>query len=427
MNLIRREESFSIYPFHETGETLRISVPYGKELIWADIPESRLMGVFEINEPEVTGDVVEEALRNPIGRKLEDYDARRVLIAVNDATRLTPTPMILDRVLRRVRGEVRVIVATGSHRAPTEEEYRDIILGHHYDSLRGRTIAHDAKRSEFLDLGETSRGTPILVNKEVFESDLLITISSVEPHYFAGYSGGRKMFAPGLCMYETIEKNHRMALLPEAALGKLDGNPVHEDLEEIAKAIAERVPIFSVNTAISGGSEVWAARAGDPFESFYSIVREVERYYSIYLPREAEIVVAVAPGQMGIDLYQSQKALEAAKLVTKSGGIIILVAPCWDGIGPRNFYDLLTSGTREEVKRRIWDYKLGYHKAAKFLDVLERFDVYAVTDLDEEVLRRIGIRPFRSLQEALNEALSNVSGEVAVLPEASVCIPRLKG
>ncbi|MEM0191802.1 MAG: nickel-dependent lactate racemase [Candidatus Korarchaeum sp.] len=407
---------------------MRMSVLYGSERIWFELPDDRYIGSFSVKEPggidEAT--VVERSLENPIGPKLEDLDARKVLISVNDATRLIPTPRLLDHILRRVRAELRIMVATGSHRAPTEEEYRDSILGHHYDSLRRMTVAHDAKKSDFVDLGTTSRGTPILVNRELFEHDLVITLSSVEPHYFAGYSGGRKMIAPGLCMYETIERNHKLALLPEAALGKLKGNPVHEDLEEIAKAVAKEVRIFSVNTAISGEGRVWAAESGDLFDSFYAIIRRVEENYLVSLPEEPEVVVAVAPKQMGIDLYQAQKAIEAAKLVTRKGGVIILVAPCWDGIGPRNFYDLLTSGPIEEVRRKIWEgYKLGYHKAAKLIEALENYRILAVTGLEDDVLRRIGIEPFRSVQEAVDEALSSVKGGVAVLPEASVCVPRV--
>lgn len=408
---------------------LRVNVLYGSEPISIDIPDSRFMGIFGVKEPLGIDEdmVIEDSLNNPIGRRLEDYDVKSVLISVNDHTRLTPTPKLLDHVLKRFSAErFKIIVATGSHRAPTEEEYRNMILGHHYDRLRGLTVAHDCRNDSFVNLGVTSRGTPILVNGEVFQHDLMITISSVEPHYFAGYSGGRKMFAPGLCMYDTIERNHRLALMPEAALGRLKGNPVHEDLEEIAKAVARRVKIFSLNVAINGEGKIWAARAGDPFESFYSIVKDVEAYYLVELPREAGITIAVAPRNMGVDLYQAQKAVEAAKLVTRIGGVIILVAPCWDGIGPRNFYDLLASGDREEVIGRVWtNYKLGYHKAAKLLDAIEKFNIYAVTSLSEDVLIKIGIKPFKSLREALDEALSSVDGEVAVLPEASICIPRV--
>ncbi len=410
---------------------VRVEVLYGDRPVSLSIPDDRLMGVYRIKAPpRVDVDrLLEEALDRPVAsERLEDMEARRTLIVVNDAARLTPTPRMLDHVLERLRGEVRIIVATGTHRAPTEEEYRELILGHHYGRLRSLTIHHDAKASEFVDLGRTSRGTPVRINAEVLRSDLVVTLGSVEPHYFAGYTGGRKSIAPGLCAYDCVEANHRMALLPDAALGRLTGNPLHEDLEEVVRRVMERggVRIFSLNVAITGEGRAWASRAGDIFESFYSLVREVEGRYSVRLPERADVVVAVAPGEMGIDLYQAHKALEAAKPLVRDGGVVILVAPCWDGIGPRNFYDLLVDRSPEEVRELVHrNYRLGYHKSAKIVELLERAEVYAVTELEPELLRRIGFRPFSDPQEALDEALRRVDGKVAVLPEASLIVPKL--
>jgi len=408
----------------------RVRVLYGDRPIHLEVPEENLLGVYGIEAPpQVDVDaMLEEALDDPIGSdRLEETRASKVLIVVNDSARLTPTPKMLDHILPRVKGDVRIIVATGTHRPPTEEEYRTLILGHHYDRLRGVTTHHDSRGSEFTDLGRTARGTPALINSEVFRSDLVVTLGSVEPHYFAGYTGGRKSIAPGLCAYECVEANHRMALLPEAALGRLRGNPLHEDLEEVVRRVAERVKIFSLNVAITGEGRAWAARSGDIFASFYSLVSEVESRYLVELPEEADIVVAVAPGEMGIDLYQSHKALEAAKPLVREGGIVILIAPCWDGIGPRNFYDLLAGKSREEIKEYVWkNYRLGYHKSAKIVELLDKAKVYAVTDLDPEVLERIGFIPFSDPQEALNEALAEVGGKVAILPEASLVVPRLR-
>ncbi len=404
-----------------------VEILYGEEPVSLEIPDERLMGVYRVRPPpEVNEDhLLEDALDNPVGRPLEEYDPKSTLIVVNDASRLTPTPRMLDHLLARLSGDFRIIVATGTHRPPTEEEYRSTILGHHYDKLRTKTVHHDCRRSEFVHLGSTSRGTPVIVNKLLLEHDLVVTLGSVEPHYFAGYTGGRKSIAPGLCAYECVEANHRMALMPEAALGRLKGNPLHEDLEEVVKKVASKVPIFSLNVAITGEGKAWAARSGDIFESFYSLIEEVESRYVVRLPRKADIVIAVAPREMGIDLYQAHKALEAAKLVVRDGGVVILIAPCWDGIGPRNFYDLLAGKSREEVKEFVWkSYKLGYHKSAKIVELLERARVLAVTDLEPDVLRKIGFEPFSSAQEAVNEAMSSVEGSVAILPEASITVPK---
>ncbi len=407
-----------------------IEVLYGKESIRLDVPDERLMGVYEIEPPPHIDEdlIIEEALKSPEGKALEEYDPKRTLIVVNDASRLTPTPKMLDHVLNRISGDIRIIVATGTHRPPTEDEYRSTILGHHYDRLRSLTMHHDCRKDRFVSLGSTVRGTPILLNEKVFQHDLIITLGSVEPHYFAGYTGGRKSIAPGLCAYECVEANHRMALLPEAALGRLKGNPLNEDLEEIVRTVSSKVSIFTLNVAITGDGRAWAARAGNIFDSFSSLVKVVEGRYSIKLPRKAEIVVAVAPKEMGVDLYQAHKALEAAKLAVKEGGIVILVAPCWDGIGPRNFYDLLAGRSPEEVRKQVYEnYKLGYHKSAKILELLQKARVFAVTELEPEVLSKIGFKAFRDVQEALDEAMRMVSGKVAVLPEASITVPRVEG
>lgn len=403
-----------------------VRILYGDELREFSVPDERLMGIYQVTPPPSRDidELLEEALDNPIGRELESYKSKKTLIVVNDATRLTPTPKMLEHILSRLKGDVDIIVATGTHRAPTEEEYRETILGHLYDDLRSRTTHHDCRASSLVSLGRTSRGTNIEVNRMLFDYDLVITLGSVEPHYFAGFTGGRKSIAPGLCSYTCAEQNHKLVLSPESALGKLRRNPVHEDLEEIVKIVAKRVNIFSLNVAITGKGEVWAARAGDIFESFYSLVEEIERYYRVRMPSRADIVVAVAPGEMGIDLYQSHKALEAAKLAVRKGGIAILIAPCWDGIGPRNFYDLLAGKSRDQIEKIIYErYKLGYHKVAKIIELLDMVDVYAVTELEPIILQRIGFKPFNSIQGAIDEALNRKDGKVAVLPEASITIP----
>ncbi len=405
-----------------------IEILYGRKPIELEVPEERLMGVYGIEPPpQVDEDsIIEEALRSPMGKALEDYDPKSALIVVNDASRLTPTPKMLDHILSRISGDVRLIVATGTHRPPTEEEYREVILGHHYDELRSLTTHHDCRKGDFFSLGSTARGTPIILNRALLEHDLIVTLGSVEPHYFAGYTGGRKSIAPGLCAYECVEANHRMALMPEAALGRLRGNPLNEDLEEIVGKVSSKVPIFTLNVAITGEGRAWAARAGDIFQSFNSLVREVEGRYAVKLPKKAKIVVAVAPREMGIDLYQAHKALEAAKLVIDNGGIVILVAPCWDGIGPRNFYDLLAGKSIDEVRKQVYEnYKLGYHKSAKILELLQKAKVFAVTELEPEILSKIGFKAFKDVQEAIEEAMRAVDGKVAVLPEASITVPMI--
>ena len=404
---------------------VEVRISYGFDHVEVEIPDERYAGSYEVTHPPKVNvaEILEEALNNPIGDRLEEIKASSALLVINDHTRLTPTETMLDHILPRLKGkEISTIVATGHHRAPTEEELRRI-LGRYYGRLK--IIIHDARTSPSKYLGETSRGTPIEINEELFKYDLVVTLGSVEPHYFAGFTGGRKSIAPGVCGFRCIERNHMLVLDPNSALAKLKGNPVHEDLEEIVREFSKYVRIFSLNVSITGEGRPFAAAAGDIFESFYRLVGEVRKYYEID-PPHVEVVVAVAPGNMGVDLYQAQKALEPAKFLVKDGGVIVLVAPCRGGIGPRTFYDLLSGRSREEV----WDivkreFKLGYHKAVKILETLEKAKVFAVTDLDPEVIRNVGFEPFSDLQKAIEEAIRETDGRVIVLPEASISIPRL--
>ncbi len=407
---------------------VKVSILYGFKEVEAEIPDESYAGTYSVKAPpEVDEDqAIEDALSNPIGRKLEDIKADSTIIVVNDHTRLTPTAKMLDHILPRIRGEIKLIVATGTHRAPTEDELM-AILGHHYEELRKNTIIHDSKKSNFRYLGETTRGTPVELNEELFKHDLIATLGSIEPHYFAGFTGGRKSIAPGVCSYRCVEHNHKMIFDPNSALAKLKDNPIHEDLEEIVKKLSEEKEIFSLNVTITGEGRPFSAAAGDIFRSFYKLVDEVRRYYEVRAPK-ADIVIAVAPRNMGVDLYQAQKALEPAKFIVKDGGIIILVAPCWSGIGPRNFYDLLASKTREEAREILRrEFKLGYHKAIKILETLDKAKVFIVTDLDPKIPRNVGLEPFRDVRGAVNRAIEEVGGEVVILPEASISIPRIDG
>jgi len=403
---------------------MKVSIPYGFEEVEVEIPDENYAGTYSVKAPpEVDADqIIEDALSNPIGRKLEDIKADSTIIVINDHTRLTPTAKMLDHILPRIRGRIKLIVATGTHRSPTEDELR-VILGHYYEELRKDTAIHDSKKSSFRYLGETTRGTPIELNEELFKHDLIVTLGSIEPHYFAGFTGGRKSIAPGVCSYRCVEHNHKMIFDPNSALAKLKGNPVHEDLEEIVRKLSEEKEIFSLNVTITGEGKPFSAAAGDIFKSFYKLVDEVRRYYEVRAPK-ADVVIAVAPGNMGVDLYQAQKALEPAKFIVKEGGIIILVAPCWSGIGPRNFYDLLAGRTREEVREILRkEFKLGYHKAIKIVETLDRARVFIVTDLDPKIPRDIGFEPFKDIQSAINRAIEESGGKIIILPDASISIP----
>ncbi len=412
---------------------MRIGIPYLDRVLDIDLPEDRLLAVIEPNE--VIGErrspaaMVENAVERPfggpsLGRFLSS--SKRLLVILNDATRPTPTPAVLDAVGDELEGkDARFLVATGAHRGPTEEEYRQI-LGRHYGRFRNRIEAHDARdNANLVDLGHTRNGTPILLNRTLVEADRVVAIGSVEPHYFAGYTGGRKAFLPGVAGFETIQANHRLALDPRARALALADNPVSQDMDDALRLLPGGV--FSIMTVLDKAQGLAGCFAGDIRASFAAAVEKANSIFAVRLPSRADIVISVARHPMDIDLYQAQKAIDNGALALADGGILILVASCRDGVGDRAYIELLGSsrGPAEAMERIASGYRLGYHKAAKIAQVASRASIRALSELDEATLRMAFVAKRGSLPDALSEALEEKgpSARVAVLLDGTVTVP----
>ncbi|OGO16732.1 MAG: general glycosylation pathway protein, partial [Chloroflexi bacterium RBG_16_48_8] len=365
---------------------MEMNIPYGQGQIPILVPDENLLGIYQPN-PVRTGneqETVLKALQHPIDSPSFPAflrDAQNILIIVNDATRPTPTTKVLEIISDQIRDvDSRFIIATGNHRGPTEEEFR-FILGPFYETYKDRIHVHDASNNDdMVYLGTSKSGTEMVVNRLGVQAHKLVIIGSVEPHYFAGYTGGRKYFLPGIAARRTIEQNHKHALLPEARLLGLSGNPVHEDMIDALSVIQDK-EIFSIQTVLDRERKIYAATAGNIHTSFDAAIEKANEVYAVKVPQKADIVVSVAPYPMDIDLYQSQKALETGKLALKKDGILILVSKCRMGVGDETFMELLTSAKNaQEVMERIRaGYVLGYHKAAKMAEISLWAEMWAMT------------------------------------------------
>ncbi|MFC1936924.1 nickel-dependent lactate racemase [Chloroflexota bacterium] len=412
-----------------------IEVPYGQETTRVEIGEDRVAGILEANDVFVADETetVQQAIENPVNSKsFRDFlsDARDVLFIVNDATRPTPTARVLEILYDDIKNhDMKFIVATGAHRAPTDEEYRQI-FGRYYEEFKSRIYTHDARADKDMVYAGTSRnGTEMYVNRLGIEAHKMAIISSVEPHYFAGYTGGRKSFLPGIAAYKSIEQNHRFAMDPSAKAMVLDGNRVHEDMVDALGAIRDK-EIFSIMTVLDRNHRVYAATAGHIDDSFMAAVDKAKDVFAVKIQEKAEVVVSVTKFPMDIDFYQSQKALENGRLALKEGGILILVSKCRCGTGDETFIRLLCDcAAPEDALVKIKEgYVLGYHKAVKMAEILLWAEIYGVTDLPDEVLKGVFITPFSSLQEALNDALRKTGPDAKVLfmLDGSMIIPTLE-
>ena len=412
---------------------MNIDIKYGKDGVQkVDIPEENLIGIFYPKDVEcgAPDQVINASIDNPMGYDSLDQfleGGKDIVFIVNDGTRPTPTAKVLDALSKRMDlRKARYLIATGNHRDMTPEEY-DFVFGKHYGELKDRIICHNAKQSECVFLGTSKNGTPMEVNKIAVDADRLVIITSVEPHYFAGYTGGRKSFLPGVASFRTIEANHKLAMKQEAQALALEGNPVHEDMMDALEQVKGK-KIFSIQIVMDRHQNIYKVASGDLNQCFKQAVGWAEDVFCVPIPQKADVVISVAPYPMDVDLYQSQKALDNGKWALKEGGKIIMVAKCREGIGHATFLQQLSSSKDPKVvlENLNKEYKLGYHKAAKMAEIAVWADIWAVTDLDPEVISSANITPFPSVAAAMEQAFKeNPKAKVIIMMDGSVTIPKV--
>ncbi len=407
------------------------------------IPENNLQGILlppsvdklaDQSDYKIMDSLIEEDKYFSLDKFLADIKNSEngdLLIIMNDANRPTPSFVILEQLMWVVSdfNKVCVSIATGSHSPPNENEIQSL-LGNSYDTFKDLLHIHRAReKDQHRYYGRTSRGTEVFLDKILDNYNNVLVIGSVEPHYFAGYTGGRKAFLPGLSFFNTIENNHSFSLDPEAKLLKLDSNPVHLDMME-ACGLIENKRIYSIQLVLGGDGMIRKAFGGSLENSFLSAVPECKRLNSIMISQKSDIMVAVAEYPLDISLYQSQKALENSKRALKDGGTMIFVSKTRKGIGDPVFYDLLSSSNDlDSIENHISNnYKLGYQKTAKFIEAIKRFKIMLVTTLEPSVVKKIHMRPLDSVQDALDLSIQEEGpdSKVLIMPMATALVPSLE-
>lgn len=405
---------------------MTLKVPYGDSRVEAEVPGKHPVVVLEPKRSQGYGSITEGLRKSNVESLLAPFG--RVTLIINDATRPTPTAEVLTGLRPALaHKEVKILVGSGAHRKPVEKEYQRL-LGECYEEFRPVTFAHDWRDEKLLaKVGTTTRGTPVILNKRALEAEAVLAISSVEPHWFAGYTGGRKSLLPAIAGEQSILANHKLVLKGESDSLKLTGNPVHEDMEEALDLFPK--PYFGVMTVQDGEGKVAAVYAGTLKEAFLAAVPKADEVYTVELPEKADIAIAVAAPPMDSDFFQARKAYDNGFRAVKPGGIVILVAQSGMGLGNPDFIGLLRSSRDPDVIRQKIEneYALGYHTAKHHLDMAEKVELWAVTDMESGVAEELFVKPYPSLDSALKEAFrwKGKDARVAVLPQASLTVPRV--
>lgn len=413
----------------------RFQLAYGESKQSVMLPESGVVFLSEgqsHSSPLPEGILLHRTLEVPYGLPRLSQLARRgqrVVILVSDVTRPCPTARVLPHLLSElaVAGvedkDIHIVFAIGSHRHHTRAEQAHLVG----ESTFRRIRCEDADREQCVDVGRTTRGTPVQVFRPVVEADWRVYVGNIEYHYFAGYTGGAKALLPGVCSLETISANHSWMVHDSAVAGRIKGNPVREDIEEAATLVG---PAFLYDVVLDGQRRIVEAVAGDVTLAHRQGCRKVDDLYRVPLDQRADIVLASAGGwPKDINLYQAHKALENAAHAVQDGGIIILVAECRDGIGHPRFAEWLTCGdTPDALLQRLQkQFVLGGHKAAAIAKILRRARIFLVSALDAELVRRAGFVPFTSAQAALDAARNEMGHAtlLAVMPHAGSTLPAI--
>ena len=411
-----------------------LRIPYGNECLPLEINETNWGERLSPTEGEEISweKGLDQALQNPLDSPgLQEFlrGSRFLLVLVNDETRPTPTGRILEFLWPEIRfHNFQILVAGGVHQPPGEEGCRKI-FGSLWGRIKDRVRLHDCRQEgSMVFLGETSRGTRVVINQAIMMADRLLVIGSVEPHYFAGYTGGRKALLPGVAGYSSIVANHSLAMEPGAQPLALSGNPVHEDQEE-ALGLLLRPPIFSLMLVLTPAHRLVAAYAGSIRETLVRAAEKADEFFTVPFKEKADILISVAQPPMDIDLYQSQKPIEHGKMALKEDGILILVMRCSQGAGPREFQELLIeSGDPEKARLMLYQpYQLGFHRILRNVRFIHNGgQIWGITEINPDFLSQTFIRPMTSLQEAVNQALAlkGPQAKVHLLLNASLCVPK---
>ena len=357
--------------------------------------------------------------------------AQKILIVVNDITRPTPYEVILPPLLDELdqigikKENITFIIATGIHRSNSPEEIKKIFGENIFSTYQ--FLNHDCDDPHLKDLDHLKSGNKLWVDPMVSNSDFIITTGVIVPHYFAGFSGGRKSILPGICGRKTIEANHAQMTHPDARAGNLRGNPVHEEMQEAAEKVGVD---FNINVVTDENCKIVDIVAGELFESWQKGVEVCKKIFLCPIKQKAEVVIVSAGGYpKDINVYQAQKALDNAYQAVKSGGTIILLAECTEGYGEPIFEQWIKEAeSPEDIIKRIKEkFVLGGHKAYGIARVVKEVEVILISSLPPEKVRKLFFIPMRNISPAIDYVKNKYGKDLQayILPSGNTVVPQL--
>jgi nickel-dependent lactate racemase len=422
---------------------MNIALPYGHRLEEAILDWGRCLGTLDVADWPALVDVSDaaaQAFSTPIGTDPLSsliQPGERVAIIVSDSFRKTQIHEVLPALLEQLHSagiaedDICFIYATGSHRGPVPEEQRAILGPDIFDRYQDRAYTHDPyDKQQLVYLGDTSRGTPVWLNRRAIEADRLIVTGTVVLHYFGGFGGGRKAVLPGIAGEETIAANHSLnlhpvedTLNPAVRIATLEGNPVAEDMLEGTRLCKVD---FVINTVLNREGRIAGLFAGELEAAHRAAAQFAGDLYAIPIDTRADLVIASAG--TAANFIQSHKSLFNAYQAVRPTGRIILLTAAPEGYGGNRFEEWLRLGSRARIIAELR--KSAEINGQTALSTVEKAPITLfITELSDAQVRLMGGRRTPSLQEALNQARAELAAEgcteptVYLMPAASYTVP----
>jgi len=421
---------------------MNIDFPYGTENVVISLPEditTLITPTYLPALPDIEG-AIKNNLRNPISSKplrRQINSNQTVCISICDITRAIPTstilPILLSEISHVPKNQIYILVATGSHRASNEDELIYLVGQYIYEQYN--VINHDAFDKNLLTyLGDSNNGIPIYLNNIWVDSDYKISLGFTEPHFFAGYSGGGKMIAPGLAGIDTILGLHSYELISSklSTWASFDSNPIQNEIFNVSSKAPSN---FSIEVNINRDNEVTSIYGGDPQKAHLASIKSSEATSVQYVDNQFDLVITTNSGYpLDQNLYQCVKGISAASEIIKDNGTIICIAECRDGIPVHgNFFETLSQSIPpKEILEKIKN--SGTHKQDQWqtqilCEILTTAKVLIKTNgVSDNELKLCHLEPVSDLQKTIDKIISEFkqNQKVCALPEGPMTIPILK-
>lgn len=415
---------------HYNNRPLAFDLPSGWKLLAMSEPQ-------DVPAADSVEALVKEGLENPIGmaplsKIIPSLEPKKVVIISEDQTRPAPVELVALPVINELNRlglsdeQIEVVIGRGTHREATPEEIREK-LGQEVVS-RVAVSVHDADdKDNLVNVGTTSRGTPCWANRKVVEAGFRVGIGTINPHYFAGYSGGPKIALPGISGRDSVRHNHVLMREPGTVQGKMDGNPVWEDMLEAARLVGLDMKI---DCLLNSEKEIYRVYAGEVEAEELEAVKGLMEVYGAALPRLADVTITSA-FPLETDLIQSGKSILLADAITKEGGTVILLSSCPDGAGPLMYETLAERPGSEQVIDWMAEGKAsttGGPMACRLRRLLTTKSLMVVTEgLTAQQLADMEMEHASSIEDAIAQVSQrHPAADVIVLPVGGSTFPFLE-